>query len=223
MMPKTCFLCLFAMKCEKNIFCAFLQEQKLYHIYCFSSNGTIDFVSNISKRVQGLFFFRHLQRSLSHKPFGSLILNFRISYFPIDYLLPQILPNVRIQLFIRTLKQKIVQSSKMVDLFQQRFGNMQFHHFVKSFAVQFQPPTIWHLCYGNSIFSLTLRCGLVCPLNLYAFTPKVWPLLKFFQISQSVRQLGTKRFRTIATTTTNNFSFFSVVVVPVFALQKSDN
>eukprot|EP01023_Acetabularia_acetabulum_P030398 TRINITY_DN2861_c0_g1_i8.p1 TRINITY_DN2861_c0_g1~~TRINITY_DN2861_c0_g1_i8.p1 ORF type:complete len:182 (+),score=24.71 TRINITY_DN2861_c0_g1_i8:146-691(+) len=26
-------------------------------------------------------------------------------------------------------------------------------------------------------FSLTLRCGLVCPLNLYAFTPKVWPLL----------------------------------------------
>eukprot|EP01023_Acetabularia_acetabulum_P046772 TRINITY_DN4859_c0_g1_i2.p1 TRINITY_DN4859_c0_g1~~TRINITY_DN4859_c0_g1_i2.p1 ORF type:complete len:291 (-),score=24.02 TRINITY_DN4859_c0_g1_i2:60-932(-) len=28
--------------------------------------------------------------------------------------------------------------------------------------------------------SLTLRCGLVCPLNLYAFTPKVWPLLKRF-------------------------------------------
>eukprot|EP01023_Acetabularia_acetabulum_P064698 TRINITY_DN842_c0_g1_i1.p4 TRINITY_DN842_c0_g1~~TRINITY_DN842_c0_g1_i1.p4 ORF type:complete len:129 (-),score=2.26 TRINITY_DN842_c0_g1_i1:16-402(-) len=28
-------------------------------------------------------------------------------------------------------------------------------------------------------FSLTLRCGLVCPLNLYAFTPKVWPLLRF--------------------------------------------
>eukprot|EP01023_Acetabularia_acetabulum_P055030 TRINITY_DN6299_c0_g1_i3.p1 TRINITY_DN6299_c0_g1~~TRINITY_DN6299_c0_g1_i3.p1 ORF type:complete len:223 (+),score=-12.49 TRINITY_DN6299_c0_g1_i3:16-684(+) len=27
-------------------------------------------------------------------------------------------------------------------------------------------------------FLLTLRCGLVCPLNLYAFTPKVWPLLK---------------------------------------------
>eukprot|EP01023_Acetabularia_acetabulum_P064269 TRINITY_DN8261_c0_g1_i5.p1 TRINITY_DN8261_c0_g1~~TRINITY_DN8261_c0_g1_i5.p1 ORF type:complete len:122 (-),score=6.90 TRINITY_DN8261_c0_g1_i5:63-428(-) len=32
---------------------------------------------------------------------------------------------------------------------------------------------------GNQVFffSLTLRCGLVCPLNLYAFTPKVWPLL----------------------------------------------
>eukprot|EP01023_Acetabularia_acetabulum_P026958 TRINITY_DN2551_c0_g1_i1.p1 TRINITY_DN2551_c0_g1~~TRINITY_DN2551_c0_g1_i1.p1 ORF type:complete len:225 (-),score=-8.20 TRINITY_DN2551_c0_g1_i1:176-850(-) len=30
---------------------------------------------------------------------------------------------------------------------------------------------------NNKFFSLTLRCGLVCPLNLYAFTPKVWPLL----------------------------------------------
>eukprot|EP01023_Acetabularia_acetabulum_P005278 TRINITY_DN12156_c0_g1_i2.p1 TRINITY_DN12156_c0_g1~~TRINITY_DN12156_c0_g1_i2.p1 ORF type:complete len:253 (+),score=-23.05 TRINITY_DN12156_c0_g1_i2:263-1021(+) len=29
----------------------------------------------------------------------------------------------------------------------------------------------------NKNMYLTLRCGLVCPLNLYAFTPKVWPLL----------------------------------------------
>eukprot|EP01023_Acetabularia_acetabulum_P038775 TRINITY_DN3713_c1_g1_i15.p1 TRINITY_DN3713_c1_g1~~TRINITY_DN3713_c1_g1_i15.p1 ORF type:complete len:222 (+),score=-23.89 TRINITY_DN3713_c1_g1_i15:3-668(+) len=32
-------------------------------------------------------------------------------------------------------------------------------------------------------FSLTLRCGLVCPLNLYAFTPKVWPLLNMPNIN----------------------------------------
>eukprot|EP01023_Acetabularia_acetabulum_P045318 TRINITY_DN4590_c0_g1_i8.p2 TRINITY_DN4590_c0_g1~~TRINITY_DN4590_c0_g1_i8.p2 ORF type:complete len:217 (+),score=-8.40 TRINITY_DN4590_c0_g1_i8:752-1402(+) len=40
---------------------------------------------------------------------------------------------------------------------------------------------IVNLSSQNEIFfSLTLRCGLVCPLNLYAFTPKVWPLLKYY-------------------------------------------
>eukprot|EP01023_Acetabularia_acetabulum_P007213 TRINITY_DN13072_c0_g1_i4.p3 TRINITY_DN13072_c0_g1~~TRINITY_DN13072_c0_g1_i4.p3 ORF type:complete len:106 (+),score=2.97 TRINITY_DN13072_c0_g1_i4:170-487(+) len=33
--------------------------------------------------------------------------------------------------------------------------------------------------YTNQTCKEHLRCGLVCPLNLYAFTPKVWPLLTY--------------------------------------------